>query len=281
MDDAGEDANRDGDEDKDDIKMETPMVMTLENEDLDPWMKIKMMLVTLQMKIKYDDDDDDDDAFVVRWRFALRLSCHQCGSRSGRRVCGTGYLAFPSLRDEPRWSAQEWKARLRVEAQECCSQQGEEDHNCLEVEVKHSTRKCVDSVGWTVPRSPGRVFEAVGQRPLPRDRTLLHQRSAAQACEPEVLHCHQHQGRPWWCGLLVHRGLVLRPRGGERRETIERHTFADAAKQGGGTPDEKKTKQKAVDAAIVKSVQKDAVLKAYLKAKFALSNASKPHVMVF
>mmetsp|Transcript_38206 Transcript_38206/g.101773 ORF Transcript_38206/g.101773 Transcript_38206/m.101773 type:complete len:184 (-) Transcript_38206:62-613(-) len=57
--------------------------------------------------------------------------------------------------------------------------------------------------------------------------------------------------------------------------------FADAAKQGGGTPDEKKTKQKAVDAAIVKSVQKDAVLKAYLKAKFALSNASKPHVMVF
>ena len=57
--------------------------------------------------------------------------------------------------------------------------------------------------------------------------------------------------------------------------------FADGAKQGGGTPDEKKTKQKAVDTAIVKSVQKDAVLKAYLKAKFALSNASKPHVMVF
>eukprot|EP00450_Noctiluca_scintillans_P032695 CAMPEP_0194549766 /NCGR_PEP_ID=MMETSP0253-20130528/95372_1 /TAXON_ID=2966 /ORGANISM="Noctiluca scintillans" /LENGTH=215 /DNA_ID=CAMNT_0039397199 /DNA_START=86 /DNA_END=734 /DNA_ORIENTATION=- len=57
--------------------------------------------------------------------------------------------------------------------------------------------------------------------------------------------------------------------------------FADASKTGSGPSDEKKTKQKAVDAAIVKSVQKDAVLKAYLKAKFALSNASKPHAMVF
>merc|ERR1712227_1551 len=57
--------------------------------------------------------------------------------------------------------------------------------------------------------------------------------------------------------------------------------FADPSKTRSGPSDEKKSKQKAVDAAIVKSVQKDAVLKAYLKAKFALSNASKPHAMIF
>ena len=137
-------------------------------------------------------------------KFFLRLVC---GSRGHGSRDVEPHLHKPRSHGSGRSAAQQAEEDLQQEDSEGEEDRGEEDPK---VAQEHPARSSAHPARQQVPWSPSSFLEAAGERPAFGHRALFAQRCACEARQPALLHCHQHQGQPWWSRLQVHLRCLLR-----------------------------------------------------------------------